>query len=105
MSDVSQEYSDDEDIAPYDNNVHQCHSDGFAAASQKEYDDHAGEGPEGFIAADRYHGDHGKSVSSSSDTGESDEVSSDADLDPELQAIKGSPAETLCYSIQPLTVI
>lgn len=58
--------------------------------SQEKYDDRAGEGP--IIDNDVYNGD-GQSVSSSSDAGESDEVSSVVDLDPELQAIKGSPVE------------
>jgi hypothetical protein len=34
MSDISQEYSDDEDIALYDDNMHSL--DGFAAQSQEE---------------------------------------------------------------------
>ena len=99
MSDISQAYFDDEDIAQYDDNM--CDSDGLAAQSQEEYDDHAGEGP---IDTDGYNGD-GRSVSSSSDVEESFEVSSVADLDPELQAIKGVPAEILFYSLQTLTVI
>jgi hypothetical protein len=57
---ISQEYSDDEDIAPYYDNMHD--SDGFAAQSQEEYDDHAGEGP---VDIDGCNGD-GQSVSSSS---------------------------------------
>ena len=98
MSETSQGYSDDENIAPYGNNVHRHNSNGFAAESQEEHDDHAGEGP--IDAADRYHGD-GQSVSSSSDIGESDEVSSVVDLDPELQAIKGLPPKTLLFNTTP----
>jgi hypothetical protein len=37
MSDISQEYSDDED------EIHD--SDGFAVQLQEEYDNHAGKGP------------------------------------------------------------
>jgi hypothetical protein len=37
MSDISLEYSDDEDIAPYYDNMHDL--DGFVAQSQEEYDD------------------------------------------------------------------
>jgi hypothetical protein len=37
MSDISQEYPDDEDITPFDDSMHD--SDGFAAQSQEEYDD------------------------------------------------------------------
>ncbi len=99
MSDISQEYSDDEDMAPYDDNMYD--SDDFAAQSQEEYDDRVEEGP---IDTNEYNGD-GWSVSSSSNIGESFEVSSVVDLEPELQAIKGVPAEILFYSIQPLTVI
>jgi hypothetical protein len=98
MSDISQEYSEDEDIAPYEDKTHD--SDGFAAQFQEEYDGHAGKGP---IDIDGDNSD-GKSVSSSSNTGESDEeswfVSGAGDLDPDLQAIKGLPAETLSYSVQ-----
>jgi hypothetical protein len=99
MSDISQEYSDDEDMAPYDDNLH--NPDDCTAQSQEEYDDRAEEGP---IDTNEYNGD-GQSVSSSSDIGESFEVSSVVDLEPELQAIKGVPGEILFYSIQPLTVI
>lgn len=67
MSDISQGYSDDEDITPYDGNMH-----GFAAQSQEEYDDRTAEGP---IDADGQNGD-GQSEFSSSDNGESFEVSS-----------------------------
>ena len=82
MSDISQGYSD---ITPYDDNMH-----GFPAQSQEEYDDRAAEGP---IGADGQNGD-GESGFSSSDNGEIFEVSSViVDLDPELRAIKGSPAE------------
>jgi hypothetical protein len=95
MSDMSQEYSDDEDIAPYDDNMHDLN--GFAAQSREEYDDHAGEEP---IDIDGHNGD-GQSVSSSSDIGESFEVSSVVDLDPELQAIKGSPVKILFHPVQP----
>ena len=42
MSDISQEYFDNGDIAPDDNNIQ--NSDGFAAQSQEEYND-AGAGP------------------------------------------------------------
>jgi len=99
MSDISQEYFDDEDIGPDDDNMQD--SDDFASAqSQEEYDD-AGTGP---VETGRYNED-GQSVSSSSDAGESDEVSSVIDLDLELQAIKGLPAETEFYSIHPLIVI
>ena len=70
MSDISPEYSDDKDIAPYDDNMQD--SDGFAAQSREEYDDRAKEGP---IDTDEYYGD-GQSVSSSSDTGESNKVAS-----------------------------
>jgi hypothetical protein len=52
-------------------------SDCFAAQSQEEYDVRAGEGP---IDTDAYNGD-GQSVSSSSDAGGSDEVSSVIDLE------------------------
>ena len=38
MSDLSQEYSNDEDIISYKHN-----SDGFATQSQEEYDDHSRE--------------------------------------------------------------
>ena len=99
MSDISQEYSDDEDIASSDDNTDD--SDSHAALSREEHDDRAEEVP---IDIDGYTGD-GRSVSSSFDTGESEEeswlVSSPVDLDPELQAIKGLPAETLFRSIQP----
>jgi hypothetical protein len=78
MSDISQESSSDEDIAPCDDKMN--NSD--ATQSQEECDD-------------------GSSVSSSSDIGEGYEVSSIEDLKPELQAIKGSPAEILFYSMQP----
>ena len=94
MSDISPKYSDDEDIAPYDDNMHD--SDGFAAQSREEYDDRAKEGP---IDTDGYYGD-GQSVSSSSDAGESNKVSSVIDLHRlhlQLQVIK---AEILFYSIQ-----
>jgi hypothetical protein len=64
MSDISQEYSDDEDIAPYYDNMHD--SDDFAAQSQEAYDDHAGEP----VDIDGCNGD-GQSVSSSSNIGES----------------------------------
>ena len=43
MSDISPEYSDDKDIAAYDDNMQD--SDGFAAQSREEYDDRAKEGP------------------------------------------------------------
>ena len=99
MSDISQEYFDDEDIGPDDDNMQD--SDGFAAQSQEEYNDCAGEG---LIETGRYN-DDGQSISSSSDAGESDKVSSVIDLDLELQAIKGLPAETEFYSIHPLIVI
>ena len=92
MFDISQEYFDDEDIASDDDNIQD--SDGFSAQSQEEYDD-AGAGP---VETGRYNKD-GQSVSSSSNVGKSDEVSSVIDLDPELQAIKGLPAETEFYSI------
>ena len=82
MSDISQEYFDDGDIAPDDDNIQ--NPDGFAAQSQEEYDD-AGEGP---VETGRYNKD-GQSVSSSSDAGESDDVSSVIDLDPELQVALG----------------
>jgi hypothetical protein len=78
MSDISQESSSDEDIAPCDDKMN--NSD--ATQSQEECND-------------------GSSVSSSSDIGEGYEVSSIEDLEPELQAIKGSLAEILFYSIQP----
>lgn len=54
--------------------------------SQEEYDDRAEEGP---VDNDGYNGD-GRSVFSSSDTGDMEnyEVSSVVDLDTELQAIK-----------------
>ena len=91
MSDISQEYSDDEDITPYNDNMHD--SDGFAAVTRSIMTV-AGEGP---IDTDGYNGD-GTSVSSSSHIGESYEVSGVEDLDPELQATKGSPAEILFYS-------
>jgi hypothetical protein len=50
MSDISQEYSDDEDMAPYDDNMPVHNSDSFATVttsdSQEEYDDRAvGKGP------------------------------------------------------------
>jgi hypothetical protein len=99
MSDISQEYFDDEDIGPDDDNMQD--SDGFAAQSQEEYNDCAGEG---LIETGRYN-DDGQSISSSSDAGESDKVSGVIDPDPELQAIKGLPAETEFYSIHPLIVI
>jgi hypothetical protein len=51
MSEISQEYSNDEDIAPYDDDMHDS---GFAAQSQEEYDSRAGEGP---IDIDGYNGD------------------------------------------------
>ena len=57
--------------------------------SQEEHDHGAGEGP---IDADGENGD-GESELSSSENGESFGVSSVVDLDPELQAIKGLPAE------------
>ena len=57
--------------------------------SQEEHDHGAGEGP---IDADGENGD-GESELSSSENGESFGVSSVVDLDPELQAIKGSPVE------------
>jgi hypothetical protein len=98
MSGISQEYFDDEDIAPYDDNTQD--SDGFAAQSQEEEDDCAGEGS---IETSQSNGD-GQPIDSSSDAGESDEVSSIADLDPELQEIKGSPAETRFRTIH-LTLI
>lgn len=85
MSDLSQEYFDDKDIAPYDEDL-----DDFAAQSQEEDDDCA---REGSIETNRSNGD-GKSVDSSSDAGGSDEVSSVTDLEPELQEIKGLPVET-----------
>jgi hypothetical protein len=51
MSEISQEYSNDEDVAPYDDDMHDsC----FAAQSQEEYDSRAGEGP---IDIDGYNGD------------------------------------------------
>jgi hypothetical protein len=52
MSDISQEYPDDEDIAPFDDSMHD--SDGFAAQSQEEYDDRA---KEGSIDTDGHNGD------------------------------------------------
>jgi hypothetical protein len=55
MSDISEEYFDDEDIAPDDDNMQG--SDGFAAQSQGGYDDRAGEGP---IETGRYNNDIGK---------------------------------------------
>ena len=99
MSDISQESSSDENIALYDDNIHE--SDGSTAESQDEDDDHA---KEGRIDTDGCNCDR-QSVSISSDIEESYKVSSVEDLDPELQAIKGSLAEILFYSIQPLTVI
>ena len=70
MSEISQEYSDDEDIAPYNNNVHWPNSDAESEEDSEAHDDRAEEGP---IDADGYHGDR-QSVSSSSDIGGSDEV-------------------------------
>jgi hypothetical protein len=99
MSDISQEYLYNEDIGPYDDNMQD--TDGFAAQSQEEDNDCAGEES---IETSRSDGD-GQSVDSSSNAGESDEVSSVADLDPELQEIKGLPAETEFCSINPLTLI
>ncbi len=52
MSDIPQEYSDDEDMAPYDDNMYD--SDDFAAQSQEEYDDRVEEGP---IDTNEYNGD------------------------------------------------
>jgi hypothetical protein len=82
MSEISQEYSEDKDIALYDDNMHD--SDGFATQSEEEYDDRTREGP---IDIDGHNGD-GQSVSSSSDTGERYKVSSVVDLDPEIQRSK-----------------
>jgi hypothetical protein len=70
-------------------------SDGFAAPSKEEYNNHAGEG---HIDIDGFNGD-GQSVSSSSNIGESFKVFSIADLDPELQVIKGSPMEILFHPV------
>jgi len=56
--------------------------------SQEEDEDCAGEGS---IETSRFNGD-GQSVDSSSDAGESNEVSSITDLDLELQEIEGSPS-------------
>ena len=100
MSDISQAYFDDKDIAPYHDNMYD--SDGFTAQLQKEYNDRAEEEP---INTDGYNGD-GRSVSSSSDIEESFEVSSVADLYPELQAIKGLgrlglASELQCFSVLP----
>ena len=66
--------------------------------SQEEYDD-AGAGPDDVGAGPVETGRYNEDVSSSSNAGESDKVSSVIDLDPELQAIKGLPAETEFYSI------
>jgi hypothetical protein len=65
MSDTSQEDAQEEDIAPCYNKLHEL--DGF---STQEYVDRAGEGP---IDIDGYNSDS-KSVSDSSNTGESDVV-------------------------------
>jgi hypothetical protein len=78
MSDISQEYFDNEDMAPYDDNM-QNFTD-FAAQSQEEDNDCAGEGS---IDTGRSNGD-GQSVDSSSDAGQCDNVSSVTDLDLEL---------------------
>ena len=95
MSSISQEYFDDEDIALYEDNTQD--SDGFAA----QEDDNCAE--EGSIETSQSNGD-GQTVDSSSDVGESDEVSSITDLDPELQAIEGLPAEIRFHTIH-LTLI
>ena len=75
MSHISQAYLDDEDIAPYDDNMYD--SDGFTAKLQEEYDDRAGEES---VDTDGYNGD-GQSASSSSDIEESFEVSTSASTD------------------------
>jgi hypothetical protein len=81
MYDISQEYSDDEDITLHNDNMYGLESLWTVLLqSQEEYHDRAGEGP---INIDGYNGD-GQSVYSSSDNGEGDEVSSVIDLDPEL---------------------
>ena len=75
-------------------------SDSFAAVTEED-DNCAGEGS---IETSRLNGDE-QSVDSSSDAGESNGVSSIADLNPELQEIEGSPAETEFHFIHPLTLI
>jgi hypothetical protein len=88
MSDISQEYSDDEDIAPYDGTnaatVQQNHPNRACTVWTillQSYDDCAGS-PLILMGTMEMQ----QSVYSSSDTGESDEVSSVIDLDLELQA-------------------
>ena len=76
MFEISQEYLDDEDIAPYNNNVHWPNLDAKSEEDSEEHDDYAGEGP---IDADGYHGDR-QSVFSFSDIEGSDEVTSVVDL-------------------------
>ena len=54
MSEISQEYSNDEDIAPYNNNVHWPNSD---AESEEDSEAHENRAEEGPVDADGYHGD------------------------------------------------
>ena len=87
MSGTPQQHSD-EDIAPDDEDL-----DTSAAGSQEGDDDST-------IETSGLNGD-GKYADGSSNAGES-KVSSLADLDPDLQKIKGLPIETQSHSIHPL---
>jgi hypothetical protein len=103
MSDTSQEDAQEEDIAPYYNKPRDL--DGF---STQEYVDRAGEGPIDMMGTTVIANPYltpltlGKAMWSVSSVADSLSL---ADLEPELQAIKGLPAENLFYSILMLNMI